>query len=49
MSDAISVGQFDSWDTWQKLEVGKTYDLKTGGPRIGFFSVFPVVIEVRDV
>jgi len=48
VSDALSVGQFDSWDTWQHLEVGKTYDLKTGGPRIGFFSMFPVVIEVRD-
>lgn len=48
VEDALSVGQFDSWDTWQHLEVGKTYDLKTGGPRIGFFSVFPVVIEVRD-
>lgn len=49
VEDALSVGQFDSWDIWQQLEVGKVYDLKTGGPRIGLLSIFPTVIEVRHV
>lgn len=49
VEDALSVGHFSSWDIWQSLEVGKVYDLKTGGPRIGLFSIFPTVIEVRHV
>lgn len=40
-------GGFNSWDTWNRLQEGKTYDLRTGGYRIGFFSQFPTVIEVR--
>ncbi len=47
VEDAIEVGHFNSWDLWQQLEVGKTYDLFTGGPRVGFFSMFPVVLEVK--
>ena len=39
-------GGFDSWDLWAKLEVGKSYDIKAGGYRIGFFSQFPHVLEV---
>ncbi|WP_099024344.1 hypothetical protein [Mycolicibacterium palauense] len=41
-------GGFDSWDVWQSLDEGATYDLRTGGYRVGFFSMFPSVIEVRD-
>lgn len=48
VSDALSVGQFDSWDLWTKLEVGKKYDIKSGGYRVGFFSMFPTVLEVKD-
>lgn len=40
-------GGFNSWDNWSRLEVGKTYDLKTGGYRVGIASMFPTVIEVR--
>jgi len=41
-------GGFSSWDTWSKLDEGKTYDLKTGGFRVGIFSQFPTVVEVRE-
>ncbi|QIG61569.1 hypothetical protein SEA_XIMENITA_60 [Mycobacterium phage Ximenita] len=47
VEDAIEVGHFNSWDLWAQLEVGKTYDLFTGGPRIGFLSTFPIVLDVR--
>ncbi|AGK87757.1 secreted protein [Mycobacterium phage Phrux] len=39
-------GGFNSWDLWTALEVGKTYDIETGGPRVGFFSMFPYVTKV---
>ncbi|ASR85655.1 hypothetical protein SEA_AMGINE_54 [Mycobacterium phage Amgine] len=40
-------GGFNSWDTWQALEVGKTYDIRSGGFRVGFLSSFPSVLEVK--
>ncbi|QPL13931.1 hypothetical protein SEA_NANCYRAE_56 [Gordonia phage NancyRae] len=40
-------GGFNSWDTWTQLREGETYDLRTGGYRIGLFSQFPTVIEIR--
>ncbi|WVX89668.1 hypothetical protein SEA_FEYRE_49 [Mycobacterium phage Feyre] len=39
-------GGFNSWDLWQQLEVGKVYDMKTGGYRVGIVSSFPTLIEV---
>lgn len=47
VEDAWEVGQFDSWDLWQALQVGKTYDIKTGGKRAGAWNMFPTVIEVK--
>ncbi|ARQ95496.1 secreted protein [Mycobacterium phage Shandong1] len=47
VEDAVEVGHFTSWDLWQQLEVGKTYDLFTGGKRIGWLSMFPTVLDVR--
>lgn len=41
-------GGFNSWDTWARLEEDKTYDIKTGGYRIGLFSTFPTVIDIRE-
>ncbi|AJK27375.1 secreted protein [Mycobacterium phage Kratio] len=39
-------GGFTSWDLWASLEVGKSYDLKTGGYRMGWpASTFPVLLE----
>ncbi|WGH21062.1 membrane protein [Gordonia phage Fribs8] len=48
VGDNIS-GGFNSWDLWNSINEGKTYDIKTGGYRIGFFSQFPNVLEVREV
>ncbi|QOC56078.1 hypothetical protein SEA_CLOWN_80 [Gordonia phage Clown] len=39
---------FNSWDTWKSLKEGKTYDIKTGGYRIGLFSAFPAVLEIKE-
>lgn len=44
VEDSIA-GGFNSWDLWQKLQVGKRYDLKTGGYRIGLTSTFPTLLE----
>ncbi|AEL19697.1 hypothetical protein SEA_EDUGATOR_47 [Mycobacterium phage Edugator] len=41
-------GGFNSWDLWQRLEVGKVYDLKTGGYRFGPTSTFPVLLEATQ-
>lgn len=40
-------GNYNDWDAWQQLEIGKVYDIRTGGYRVGFFSSFPTVLEVR--
>lgn len=47
VSDSV-FGDFDSYDTYMKLEEGKSYNIKTGGWRIGFFSSFPNVLEVTE-
>lgn len=47
VGDSIA-GGFNSWDTWQALEVGKVYDIRTGGYRVGWASVFPTVLEIRS-
>lgn len=47
VEDAMEVGHFNSWDVWESVEVGKTYDMFTGGPRIGWLSTFPVLLEVK--
>ncbi|AXQ53070.1 hypothetical protein SEA_RANDO14_50 [Mycobacterium phage Rando14] len=44
VEDSIA-GGFNSWDLWQQLEVGKAYDLKTGGYRFGLTSTFPTLLE----
>ncbi|QFG10286.1 secreted protein [Mycobacterium phage DyoEdafos] len=48
VEDAWEAGSFNSYDLWSKLEVGKTYDLKVGGIRNGFFSMFQTVLEVKE-
>lgn len=45
VEDSIS-GGFNSYDKWALLEVGKTYDIETGGFRVGIFGSFPVVTKV---
>uniref|UniRef100_A0AAU8GRH2 Lipoprotein n=1 Tax=Mycobacterium phage Pharb TaxID=3136626 RepID=A0AAU8GRH2_9VIRU len=46
VEDSLAAG-FNSWDTWQALAVGKSYDIRTGGYRVGFLSQFPTVLEIR--
>ncbi|BCP29572.1 hypothetical protein [Mycobacterium intracellulare] len=45
VEDSIS-GGFNSYDNWALLEVGKTYDIETGGFRVGILGSFPVVTKV---
>ncbi|ASR86983.1 hypothetical protein SEA_NICHOLAS_55 [Mycobacterium phage Nicholas] len=47
VEDAWEAGSFNSYDLWAKLEEGKVYDLKVGGIRNGFFSMFQTVLEVK--
>lgn len=47
VADDTLTGQWNSADTYQRIEPGKTYDLTTRGYRIGWLSMFPKVIEVR--
>ncbi|WP_301119867.1 hypothetical protein [Mycolicibacterium fortuitum] len=47
VADSIA-GGYNSWDKWQSLQVGHVYDIKTGGFRNGWFSMFPTVLEVRS-
>mgnify|MGYP002621951030 CR=1 FL=1 len=32
---------------WAQIQEGERYDFRTGGYRIGFFSQFPYVLEVK--
>lgn len=47
VGDSIA-GGFNSWDTWQALEVGKVYDIRSGGFRAGWADQFPMVLEIRS-
>lgn len=49
VGDDLLTGHFSSADTYSDIEVGKTYEFKTRGYRIPFFSRFPNVIEVTEV
>lgn len=42
-------GGFNSYDTYAQLTEGKAYDLRTGGYRVGLFSMFPTIIEAVEV
>lgn len=48
VKDAIEAGVTTSYDMWAKLQIGKAYDIRTGGFRIGVVSEFPIVLEVND-
>lgn len=49
VGDALFAGHFNSYDTWTGIEEGKTYRVTTRGYRVGFFSLFPNVIEAEEV
>lgn len=40
---------FNSADTYGQIERGKTYEVKTRGFRVPFFSMFPNVVEVKQL
>ncbi|ALH46894.1 secreted protein [Mycobacterium phage Theia] len=40
---------FNSADVYGRLKPGKTYEITTGGYRIGFLSEFPKIIDVKEV
>ncbi|KLO31604.1 hypothetical protein ABW16_01895 [Mycolicibacter heraklionensis] len=46
VTDSIGAG-WQSWDIWQQLHVGQTYDITTGGYR--FAGMFPTVVRVHRV
>ena len=41
-------GIFDSADTYAQIEPGNTYEFRTVGYRVGLFSMFPTIMEVRE-
>lgn len=49
VGDSLFDGHFDSADTWAGIEEGHTYRMKTRGVRVGFFSMFPNVVEAEEV
>lgn len=40
---------FNSADLYARIEVGKTYDFQTRGVRVGFLSMFPLILEATEV
>lgn len=49
VSDDMLRGKFNSSDTYGKLQDGHTYEMDTIGWRNGFFSLFPNILEAREV
>lgn len=49
VEDSILSWTFSSSDTYAKMKVGKTYHVKTRGHRVPFFSLFPNVVEAKEV
>lgn len=49
VSDELWQGRWNSADTYASIQPGKTYDFTAIGFRNGFFSVFPNVLEAREV
>lgn len=48
VEDNLTSG-FNSYDLFQRLQEGKTYEIRSGGYRIGFLSTFPNILEVKEV
>lgn len=48
-TDSIMYLKFDSSDMYAELEVGKTYDCKTWGWRVPFFSSYKNLINCTEV
>lgn len=48
VSDKLFLGHFNASDVWADIEGGETYEFRTVGKRIPFFSMFPTVVEVSE-
>lgn len=48
VADSLLSWTWHSSDTYREIEVGQTYDLKTRGIRVPFFSQFPNITEARE-
>ncbi|AWN03690.1 hypothetical protein PBI_JACE_70 [Gordonia phage Jace] len=46
VNDSIA-GGYNSLDTFNALQVGHTYELRTGDYRVGFLDMFPNIIEIH--
>ena len=46
LEDDFFRGNFESSDMYGKLKIDSTYIIKTSGIRIGFFSMYPNIINV---
>ncbi len=49
VQDDLFLGQWNSADTFNSIEVGKTYDFEAYGWRNGFFSTFPNILHATEV
>lgn len=49
VGDSLFDGHFDSADTFHGLAKGHVYRMKTRGLRVGFFSMFPNIVEAQEV
>jgi hypothetical protein len=49
VQDDLALGQWNSADTFNSIEVGKTYDFEAYGWRNGFFSTFPNILKATEV
>lgn len=47
VKDELWLSKFNSADTYNRIQQGKTYDFQTIGWRNGFFSTFENIVEVR--
>lgn len=49
VADAVSLGHFNSADTFGQIQEGHKYRFTYRGFRAGFFSAFPNILKVQEV
>ena len=49
IADSFIDGNWDSSDLYGSIVIGKTYTFTTRGYRVGFLSMYPNIIEVKEV
>lgn len=43
------LGRFNSVEEWNKLKIGKKYQIKGYGYRIGFLGMYPKVYDIQSI